>query len=78
MHLLYFLKFPNYWNFEKDSFGMPVVKEDIIKLATQLACRLFPSDVRNPDSLELDSQGDILICTANTDGFVLKGFGFLI
>ena len=59
VHLLYFLKFPNYWNFEKDSFDIPVVKEDIIKLATQLACCLFPSDVRNPDDLELDSQGDI-------------------
>ena len=55
IHLMYFLRVPNYWNFEKDRFDVPIVKEDIIKLATSLICRLFPNDVRNP-TLENDSQ----------------------
>ena len=56
---MYFLCVPNYWNFEKDSFDVPIVKEDIIKLATSLICRLFPNDVRNP-TLENDSQDNFL------------------
>ena len=52
---MYFLHVPNYWNFEKDLFDIHIVKEDIIKLATSLICRLFPNDERNP-TLEYDSQ----------------------
>ena len=57
IHLMYFLRIPNYWNFEKDRFDVPIIKEDIIKLATSLIGRLFPNDVRNP-TLENDSQED--------------------
>jgi hypothetical protein len=57
IHLMYFLRIPNYWNFEKDRFDIPIIKEDIIKLATSLIGRLFPNDVRNP-TLENDSQED--------------------